>query len=162
MSKNVKILNELSSGKTSNWKKLVSHRRNNPWLLYSSEIATRVLAALEDLDMNQTDLATKMNVKKQQVSKIVSGDANLTLETIYKLSKALDGKQLVMFPDYKYSTPLMPELSSVTRENTMIIRESSKSFIVCELVNMFRIEITQSNHTLDLHYIDSDKVYRTT
>jgi transcriptional regulator with XRE-family HTH domain len=39
------------------------------------------------------------------VTKIVKGKENLTLETIYKLSKALD-VELISFPEYAYTESL--------------------------------------------------------
>jgi transcriptional regulator with XRE-family HTH domain len=41
-------------------------------------------------------------VSKQRISKIVQGNDNLTIETIYNLEQAL-GTKLIAFPEYKYS-----------------------------------------------------------
>ncbi len=97
---------ELSNqhNKKSNWLKDALYRRSNKkWLNYSSQIARRILAKIED-DENQTqaELARTLNVSAQQISKIIKGQENLTLETIAKFSEALQ-IELITFPDYKYN-----------------------------------------------------------
>lgn len=86
------------------WSKEAEHRRKNKkWLKYSSNIARRILAAIEDKkDFNQARLAKALGVSSQQISKIVQGKENLTLETIANLSTALN-TELIEFPDYKDS-----------------------------------------------------------
>lgn len=96
----------ITSPPPSNWKEKVAFRIKNRWLEYSSQIARRILAAIEDNeDLNQAKLAKALDVKPQQISKIVQGQENLTLESIYKISKAL-GVELIRFPDYKYTEQL--------------------------------------------------------
>jgi len=98
-------LNKLSNGKKSKWSNDADFRlKNRKWLRYSSNIARRVLAAIEDDNkMNQKSLAEKINVTPQYISRLLQGHQNLTLETIAKLSEALN-VELISFPDYKYNT----------------------------------------------------------
>jgi transcriptional regulator with XRE-family HTH domain len=78
-------------------------RLNKTWLNYSGKIALRVLSAIEDIPgMNQRKLAELMGVTPQHISKIVKGQENMTLETIGKLSEALQ-IELIDFPKIKYS-----------------------------------------------------------
>jgi transcriptional regulator with XRE-family HTH domain len=108
MSNIPKKLNELSNSKRSNWLAAAEYRMKNKWLSYSSQIARRILAIIEDKeDLNQAKLAELLKVSPQQVSKIVKGRENLTLETIYNLSQAL-GVELISFPDYKYNIASAP------------------------------------------------------
>jgi transcriptional regulator with XRE-family HTH domain len=118
-------LSKITSPKGSAWQKDFEFEKNNPWLrAYSSQIARRVLAAIRDsAELNQAKLAQKISIKPQQVSKIVKGKENLTLESIYKLSKALN-IDLISFPEYKYSskfsmntTVTYPETSSISGES---------------------------------------------
>ncbi|MBN1929717.1 MAG: helix-turn-helix domain-containing protein [Chlorobiaceae bacterium] len=62
---------------------------NQSWLDRSADIALRVLSTLDALNMSQKELAERIGVSPQQVSKIVKGNENLTLETISKLEAAL-------------------------------------------------------------------------
>ena len=81
---------ELASDQTSDWKAKAQYRReNNEWLQKSSDIAYYVLKAMKAQNLSQKDLAEKLNISPQQISQIVEGQENLTLETITKLEKTL-------------------------------------------------------------------------
>ena len=112
-----KRLTELSEGRVSNWSKEADFRiKNQKWLRYSHNIAGRILAALEDKEnMTQKQLAELMGVSPQQISKILSGNENLTLETISRLSDVL-GVELIAFPDYKYNTPAKDKLPAKKKQ----------------------------------------------
>ncbi|MCF1715148.1 helix-turn-helix domain-containing protein [Flavihumibacter sp. RY-1] len=95
---------KLVKGKKSNWIKDAEYRlKNRKWHSYSSNIARRILAALENKEnFSQKKLATIINVSPQYISKVVKGKENLSLETIAKISEALD-TELITFPDYNYN-----------------------------------------------------------
>jgi transcriptional regulator with XRE-family HTH domain len=104
MKNNNKIESIISKTIVSKWKEEAEFQiRNEKWLQYSSNIARRIYALLEDNDdMNQRKLAAKLGMSPQYISKILKGDTNLSLETIAILSEAL-GTELITFPSYKYS-----------------------------------------------------------
>ena len=105
MAKTQKKLASLNSkDQVSKWSEDADFRLENwKWLNYSSQIARRVYVAVKEREgMNQKVLAEKLGVTPQHISKILKGEENLTLETIAKLSEALD-IELINFPDYKYS-----------------------------------------------------------
>jgi transcriptional regulator with XRE-family HTH domain len=80
----------LSTEPSSNWREEVAQRRKDKaWLNMSADIALRVLEELDNKNMSQVTLAEQMGVSPQEVSKIVKGGENLTLETICKLEDAL-------------------------------------------------------------------------
>jgi ribosome-binding protein aMBF1 (putative translation factor) len=84
-------LSRLSSDQPSNWKEKATYRRENrKWLKKSAAIALQVLEALKSKGLSQKELAERMNISPQQISKIVKGHENLTLETITNLEIALD------------------------------------------------------------------------
>lgn len=84
-------LSDLTSDQPSDWKVKAKYRRENrEWLKKSAAIAVRVLDALKAQNLSQKDLAERMNISPQQISKIVKGQENLTLETISNLEIALD------------------------------------------------------------------------
>jgi len=92
-----------NKNKKSNWLKDALYRKTNKkWLNYSSQIARRILAKIEENNLSQADLARALDVSPQQISKIVKGKENLTLETIAKISSAI-GTELIQFPIYSYS-----------------------------------------------------------
>lgn len=123
-------LKKITSNKPSTWKEKALFRKNNPWLReYSSKIARRILSVIEDnKELNQVKLADTLNVSPQQISKIVKGQENMTLETIYKLSKALNF-ELISFPDYKYS-----HVYSLATNKSLIVRELKNTPINYSLI----------------------------
>ena len=64
-------------------------RSSQDWLPYSRKIALEVLDCLIDKKMSQKDLAQKMNVSQQMISKWLKGNENFTLDTISKIEKVL-------------------------------------------------------------------------
>src|SRR5579863_1144417 len=83
-------LSKLSSNQPSEWKAKAKYRRENrEWLKKSAAIAIRVLDALKIQNLSQKELAERMNISPQQISKIVKGQENLTLETISNLEIGL-------------------------------------------------------------------------
>ncbi len=115
-----KRIENISTPVESKWRENAKQRRSNKWLTYSGEIAKRILSVLENRDdLNQSKLAEALNVTPQQISKIVKGQENMTLETIYKLSQALNC-ELIIFPTYKWN---LVELGS---QNQISIRSELK------------------------------------
>jgi transcriptional regulator with XRE-family HTH domain len=89
---NLDKLNKISTPDTTWSKSAIYRQENSDWLRKSAQIALVVLRALKDKSMSQKNLAVLLNVKPQQINKIVKGKENLTLETICKLERALDIK----------------------------------------------------------------------
>jgi len=89
---NAKQILRLNASETpSKWREKAEWRRaNKQWLKKSQNIALAILNCLDKNEMTQTELADKMNVSQQYVSKIVKGSENLSLETISKIESVLD------------------------------------------------------------------------
>ena len=84
-------LNNLESKESSKWVEKAEWRiTNEGWLDKSAKIALKILRTIRANGISQIDLAEKLGVSPQQVSKILKGQENLTLETIDKLEKALN------------------------------------------------------------------------
>lgn len=121
---NLDKLNRILSNKESTWRQEAEWRSTNEsWLSDSFNIAVRVLSTLRTKGMTQKELAEKMNVSPQFISKIVKGQENLSLETIAKLSHAL-GVQLIHVPgnvqarEVEYSIDLAYEVIERDRQGT--------------------------------------------
>ena len=99
-----KGLSKITISNNSEWAERANYRiKNRKWLGYSGKVALRILAAIEDTPgMNQKKLAELAEVSQQQISKIVKGKENLTLQTIAKFSEIL-GLELISFPSFKYN-----------------------------------------------------------
>lgn len=74
------------------------HKENRAWLRKSQAIALQILKALDNQNLTQKQLADRLNLSPQVVSKWVKGQENFTLETISKLEDAL-GIKLVEFAE---------------------------------------------------------------
>lgn len=92
--RDLEVINKVKSfvsTESSGWKAKAQFRRaNSGWLKKSTDIALYILNDLEAKGISQADLARLLEVTPQQVSKIVKGQENLTLETISRLEQALD------------------------------------------------------------------------
>ncbi len=87
----------VSKDQSNTLQNLKERKKNRAMLRESKDIAFKVLMRLDELKWKQKDLAEKLGVSKQQVTKIVSGKENLTLETLVKLQEALQIPLLVSF-----------------------------------------------------------------
>lgn len=98
-------IDNLLSKEPSRWmEKALRDEANDAWLERSSNIALLILGALQANGMSQKDLATKTGVSPQQVSKLLKGNENLTLETIAKLEAALGVVLLTLPPSSEITT----------------------------------------------------------
>lgn len=59
---------------------------------YCADIAKNIENIMEAKGINNTQLAEKLNCKKPYITKILSGEANLTLHSLAKISVALDSR----------------------------------------------------------------------
>ena len=90
MGKSLDRLKELAAGNMSSWQEEAHwYRQNSGWLKRSSKIAFRILSELDEKGLSQRELAFRMDVSPQYVSKIIKGRENLSLETIWKIEEAL-------------------------------------------------------------------------
>lgn len=145
-------LNRITSKKPFNWEKDAEIRLENAgWVKKSSNIAMRILAAMEDdKSINQILLAEKVGVTRQYINKVVKGKQNLSLKTIDKLEKVL-GVELVTFPDYKYS--------SNSNARTMVNLKFHSSFEVD--INLSRVDtVKKGTNTNEENVESSTPVYR--
>ncbi|MDE5877110.1 MAG: helix-turn-helix transcriptional regulator [Muribaculaceae bacterium] len=86
-----KRLEDFTSATPSKWRENAIYRlENSRWLRRSQKIAMEMLDRMEELGVNQKELAQRMGCSPQYVSKILKGKENLSLETISKIEDALD------------------------------------------------------------------------
>ena len=92
---------------------------NKKWLSYSSNIALRVLAALEESEeMIQKSLAEKVGVSPQYINKVLKGQENLSLQTIAKLSEALN-MELITFPKFLFDQPINKVFKTISSKSRL-------------------------------------------
>jgi len=118
-------LKKLESDIPSTWLADAKYRRDNRhWLRKSAIIALKVLKALREQNITQKDLAEKMKVSPQQISKIVKGQENLTLETIANLEIALGIK--IIDVDYSHSKPVAKGKNNKKPESLPVKKGSAR------------------------------------
>ncbi len=87
----------VSSEKTNTIEKNRARIKNRAMLRESQNIAMKVLDKLDEIGWSQRKLAIEMGVSPQQITKIVKGQENLTLETQIKLQNILNIPILASF-----------------------------------------------------------------
>lgn len=93
MKKNInkeRFLALVSKEKVDTYERNKERIRNRKMLRESRTIALKVLNRIDELGWSQKRLADEMEVSPQQITKIVSGKANLTLESIVKIQTILE------------------------------------------------------------------------
>jgi transcriptional regulator with XRE-family HTH domain len=89
MSNKEKFISLVSTEMTNTVAKNRDRIKNRAMLRESQSIALKVLEKLEEIRWSQRKLAKEMGVTPQQITKIVKGQENLTLETQIKLQSIL-------------------------------------------------------------------------
>ena len=83
-------LEKYASTTPSKWREALEYRQENKiWLRYSQRIAMLMLDKMDELGINQKQLAEMMNCSQQYISKVLKGRENLSLETLYKIGMTL-------------------------------------------------------------------------
>lgn len=68
---------------------------------FSKTVATNILKILKDRDLKQAFIARKMEITESQVSKKLSGNAQISLDDLSKFAHALSLKEIdiITYPD---------------------------------------------------------------
>lgn len=128
MSKN---LNSKVRRTATRWKaraKQDSSNRKN--IRRAQAFALELLDYMDDEGIKQKDLAKKMNVSPQQVSKILSAKSNLTFETLDKIEDALGviiSSPTIEPKNNNYSQTVGTTMQVVHRQKSKVIQENLSS-----------------------------------
>lgn len=113
----LELIDQLTSNEVSQWHKEVEYRiKNEESLRKSQEIAFEILRALRTKGLSQKELAEKLNITQQQVSKWLKGNVNFTMDTIESIENALAIKLLdvrVAKTDSKIKSQVFKKVSSI-------------------------------------------------
>lgn len=94
----LKLVSEEKSDILTKNKERIIHREQ---LRESQQIALKVLLRMDELGWNQIKLAEEMGVHPQQISRLLKGKQNVTIETLLKLQHALDIPLLASYYERK-------------------------------------------------------------
>lgn len=64
-------------------------RENAGWLRWSRQLAVKLIGYMQDNGMKRADLAAKLEVSPQYVSKLLSGTENLSFKSIANIEEKL-------------------------------------------------------------------------
>lgn len=128
-----KLNNLVTDDKSGGREDAKFRKQNRDWLFKSAEIALKIIDILKEKKMTQAELATILETSPQNISKILKGQENLTLETIVKLEKSL-GIELMAVP--KYLKQIEVELPKINFSS--IVKPRVSSFIFIEA---FKVEV---------------------
>ena len=103
--------------------KIAFHEANKHWLDKSFEISLTILEAIDDKGWNQTQLAEKLGVSRQRVSKMLKGQENFQLSTLVKLEEVL-GVEFVQVDGQDFTKKLNCYLTELTEQ---IVKSASVS-----------------------------------
>jgi transcriptional regulator with XRE-family HTH domain len=119
--------------------------RNRAMLRESQQIALKVLIKLDDLGWSQKDLANAMDVSPQQITKIVSGKENLTIETQIKLQSILDIPVLASYYEKKAEKLEELILTFEKKVERIVVQEFeySKNYQATKVLKLERTDYSQ-------------------
>lgn len=93
-------INKIASPEKSKWEEKARWRvANKNWLLKSAAIALKILSTLKERNLPQVEFAQQMGTTPQNISKLLKGQENFTLETICKIENCLN-IELINVPKY--------------------------------------------------------------
>jgi plasmid maintenance system antidote protein VapI len=116
--------------------------KNRAMLRESQQIALKVLMKLDDFGWSQKDLAKAMDVTPQQITKIVSGKENLTIETQIKLQHILDIPVLASYYENKMTEMDQRIVTFEKRVDKMVVQaiEYSNNYQSTKVLKIERID----------------------
>jgi len=135
--------NQLVSGEDNRTLADVKKRiKNRAMLRESQQIALKVLMKLDDFGWSQKDLAKAMDVTPQQITKIVSGKENLTIETQIKLQHILDIPVLASYYENKMTEMDQRIVTFEKRVDKMVVQaiEYSNNYQSTKVLKLERID----------------------
>jgi ribosome-binding protein aMBF1 (putative translation factor) len=89
----IERLSRYQSDQPSKWREEEEKRRRakaDGWLRYSRKIAIKIAMAMKQQNLSRQEVAERMGCSPQYISRLLKGEENLSLETIYKLENALN------------------------------------------------------------------------
>src|SRR5690606_4114136 len=128
----------VSKEKTTTLQRNSERIKNRARLRESQDIALKVLTKLDELGWSQKKLAEKLSVTPQQITKIVKGKENLTLETQVKLQEVLKIPILASFYEKKIASLSYDSISNVNISINKLIHSEGKSFYKEQFTREFK------------------------
>ena len=137
-------INKIAKEDQSRWiEKSKLRRANKVWLDKSAKIALKILRYIRANEITQKDLAEKLNVTPQNISKILKGQENLTIETISKFESVL-GISLFEVPGFQVTFVFQ----GISKNKIPVYKENvplSNSYEYLKLIKASTLAASQKN-----------------
>ena len=131
------------------WEELALKIEQEDWRELAASIAVTVLTYLRQHEMTKQQLAEKMGVKPQYISRVVKGKANLTLDTIVKLEKAL-GEQIITVSDPTACVAVNPSWIALDAQWFVFYQASSQKPIYVGARRHQKVQYSSMKDSYDL------------
>ena len=118
-SKAVQFLEANQSGERSTFVDDAQWRQENAsWLRRSRKVAYAIMDYMQDCHLSRNDVAEKLDVSPQHVSKILSGKVNFSFKTISEIEERLgmDDASIEKSNTHPTATPVVKDVLSVWGE----------------------------------------------
>lgn len=144
MTNKEKFMKLVSDERTGTIERNRERIKDRAMLKESQRIALKVLLKLDELGWTQKDLAAKMGVTPQQISKIVSGKENLTIETQIQLQNILDIPVLASYYENK-TKEMVEQIKIFTQELIYALNEQNfvTNYKSCKIIKMSNLQTSE-------------------
>jgi transcriptional regulator with XRE-family HTH domain len=139
MTNKEKFLKLVSGEDTKTIAEVKQRIKNRAMLRESQQIAIKVLMKLDELAWSQKDLAREMGVSPQQITKIVSGKENLTIETQIKLQNILNIPVLASYYENKM-TAMNQGILTIEKRVEKIVAQANQTANNYQAAKTMRME----------------------
>lgn len=142
-----KFLKLVSGEDTKTLAEVKERVKNRAMLRESQHIAIKVLMKLDELAWSQKDLAREMEVFPQQITKILSGKENLTIETQIKLQNILNLPILASYYENKMND-LGKSIVIIEKRVEKIVAQTnqlSNNYLASKTIKMEMSAFSQEN-----------------
>lgn len=150
MTNKEKFLTLVSGEDTKTLKEVNDRIKNRAMLRESQKIALKVLTKLDELGWTQKELADKMEVRPQQITKIISGKENLTIDTQVKLQNVLDIPILASYYEQKINN-VQEKIITIEKSVAIIITQTEEikaNYIDCSPIKLSHKAISIEYYSL--------------
>ena len=145
-----KFLSLVSKENTNTLEKNRERIKNRAMLRESQQIAIKVLKKLDELGWTKKNLADALEVAPQQITKIVSGQENLTIETQIKLQNILDIPILASYYENRIQNmnEMILTIDKKIEHFAAVANEVSANYKVTKTIKMERHTFTNEHYEL--------------
>jgi len=160
MATNKKTLADLKKDmpKSSFHEKMAFHIENQDWLDKSFEISLTILDAIDEKGWNQSQLAEKLGVSRQRVSKMLKGKENFQLSTLVKLEEVL-GVEFVQVDGQNFRTKLNEYLAELSKEIVSSNSVTRRRRFAFKATTNYNTHFTQAPHQKTQVNEETDPTY---